>query len=162
MSYTKRQLIDGAMDEIGLGQSAFGIEPDQLESALRRLDSMMAEWDTQGIKLGFPIPYEPSQSSLDQISNIPAGANEAVICNLAMKLSPGFGKVVMRETKVSAKTAFISMLNLCGISDPTQKNLPGAMPLGQGNRRYFRDYYNRFTRNPVDQSDDPSDLHYLG
>lgn len=150
------------MDEIGLGQSTYDVQAADLESNLRRLDSMMAEWNAKGIMLGFPIPHDPSQSSLSQLSNIPAGANEAVICNLALRISPAFGKVVLRETKVNAKTAYLSMLNLVAITEPTEKSLPGGMPKGQGNRRRTQTQYDRFTRNPIDQDIDPSDLHYLG
>ena len=37
MSYTKRQLLSGAFDELGLADYIYDLAADQLEMALRRL-----------------------------------------------------------------------------------------------------------------------------
>ena len=42
MGYSKRQFVEAAFEEVGLAAYAFDIQPQQLESALRRLDAMMA------------------------------------------------------------------------------------------------------------------------
>ena len=43
MGYTKRQFILAAFEEIGLAAYTFDLQPDQLESARRRLDAMIAD-----------------------------------------------------------------------------------------------------------------------
>jgi hypothetical protein len=48
VGYTKRQFVTSAFEEIGLADYVFDLQPEQLEGALRRLDSMMAEWNAAG------------------------------------------------------------------------------------------------------------------
>ena len=55
MSWTKRQFINAALEEIGLASYVFDIQPEELESALRRLDAMMADWNAKGIRIGYPL-----------------------------------------------------------------------------------------------------------
>ena len=45
MGYTKRQYIEAALTEIGLADYVFNSTPQDLQTALRRLDGMMAEWN---------------------------------------------------------------------------------------------------------------------
>mgnify|MGYP003525752305 CR=1 FL=1 len=55
MGWTKRQFVTQAFEEIGLAAYVFDLTPEQLQSALRRLDSMMASWNAKGIRLGYQI-----------------------------------------------------------------------------------------------------------
>lgn len=131
MSYTKRQLVEAAMAEIGLASYAFDLMPEQRELALRRLDSMMAEWNTRGLRLGYPIPSNPADSDIDSNSNIPDAAWEAVITNLALRVAPSYGKMVNPETKVTARHSLNTIL--ARASMPPEMKLP-AMPSGAGNK----------------------------
>jgi hypothetical protein len=45
MGYKKRQFISAAFEEIGLASYVFDLQPEQLESALRRLDAMIADFE---------------------------------------------------------------------------------------------------------------------
>jgi hypothetical protein len=131
MSYTKRQLVEAAMAEIGLASYAFDLLPEQRESALRRLDSLMAEWNARGLRLGYPIPDNPSDSEIDDDSNIPDAAWEAVITNLALRLAPSYGKQVNIETKVTARHSLNTILARAAV--PPEMKLP-SMPSGAGNK----------------------------
>jgi len=131
MSYTKRQLVEAAMAEIGLASYAFDLMPEQRELALRRLDSMMAEWNIRGLRLGYPVPDNPADSDIDVDSNIPDAAWEAVITNLALRMAPSYGKQVNTETKVTARHALNTIL--ARASMPSEMKLP-AMPSGAGNK----------------------------
>ena len=102
MGYSKRQFVAAAFEEIGLASYAFDLQPQQFESALRRLDAMMASWNALGIRLGYPLPSSPQFSDLDAQSEVPDSANEAIITNLAVKIAPGYGKQVMPDTKATA------------------------------------------------------------
>ena len=133
MSYTKRQLVEAAMAEIGLASYAFDLLPEQRELALRRLDSMMAEWNTRGLRLGYPVPDDPSGSDIDADSNLPDAAWEAVITNLALRMAPSYGKQVNIETKVTARHALNTIL--ARASMPSEMKLP-AMPSGAGNKSF--------------------------
>jgi hypothetical protein len=56
MSYTKRQFVTAAFEEIGLASYVFDLTNDELTSACKRLDAMMADWNAKGIRLSYPIP----------------------------------------------------------------------------------------------------------
>ena len=153
MGYTKRQFITGAFEEIGLADYVFDLQPEQLQSAVRRLDSMMMEWNAQGIRLGYPIASSPQDSDLDTETNTPDSAWEAVITNLAIRIAPGYGKTVSPDTKVSAKGAYNILLQRA--TYPLEQQLPGTMPIGQGNKpwRWDNPYVNR-PADPVDAGPD--------
>lgn len=149
MGYTKRQFVTGAFEEIGLSDYVFDLQPEQLEGALRRLDSMMMEWNAQGIRLGYPIASSPQDSDLDTETNTPDSAWEAVITNLAIRIAPGYGKTVSPDTKVSAKNAYNILLQRATF--PLEKQLPETMPIGQGNKPWRWD--NPYVYPPADPVD---------
>jgi hypothetical protein len=147
MGYSKRQFVAAAFEEIGLASYAFDLQPQQFESALRRLDAMMASWNALGIRLGYPLPSSPQFSDLDAESEVPDSANEAIITNLAIKLAPGYGKQVMPDTKSTAKETYNTLLSRAAA--PLEQQLPGTMPSGAGNKPW-RVYDDPFLRPPVD------------
>ena len=147
MGYTKRQFVTAALEEIGLASYVFDLQPEQLQSALRRLDALMADWNGKGIRLGYPLPSSPQDSDLDEESNVPDSANEAVILNLAIRLAPSYGKQVAIETKASAKQGYDVLLQRATV--PPQQQLPGSLPSGAGNKPW-RVYDGPFIRPPVD------------
>lgn len=147
MGYSKRQFVTAAFEEIGLASYVFDLQPQQFESALRRLDAMMASWNALGIRLGYPLPSSPQFSDLDAESEVPDSANEAIITNLAIKLAPGYGKQVMPDTKATAKETYNTLLSRAAV--PMEQQLPSTMPSGAGNKPW-RVYDDPFLRPPVD------------
>ena len=147
MGWTKRQFIVQAFEEIGLAAYVFDLGPEQLQSALRRLDSMMATWNAKGIRLGYPIPSNPQDSDLDSATNVPDAANEAIYLNLGIRLAPGFGKTVSADTKASAKMGYDTLLSRAAM--PMEQQLPANMPAGAGNKPW-RNADNPFLIPPID------------
>lgn len=147
MGYSKRQFVSAAFEEIGLASYAFDLQPQQLESALRRLDAMLASWNSLGIRLGYPLPSSPEFSDIDAESEVPDSANEAIITNLAVKLAPSYGKQVMPETKATARETYNTLISRAVL--PMEQQLPGTMPAGAGNKPW-RVYDNPFLRPPID------------
>jgi len=137
MGYTKRQFVTAALEEIGMASYVFDLSPEQMESSLRRLDAMLAGWYAKGIRLGYPLPINPQDSTLDQQTDVPDAANEAIITNLGMKLAPSYGKTVMPETKQTAKDTFNTLLMRS--SQPMEMQLPNTMPMGAGNKPWRND-----------------------
>lgn len=129
--WTKRDIVNQAMEELGLASYVFDLQPEQLESVKRRLDLMMGTWNAEGIRLGYPVA-SPGASDLDEDSNIPDVAVESVYLNLSVLIGPMFGKVVSETTKSRAKMTK-DIITSRSIVPPTQK-LPGTMPSGGGNR----------------------------
>lgn len=138
MSYTKRQFVTAALEELGLASYVYDLQPEQLESAMRRLDGMMAEWNGKGIRLGYPIPGSPENSALDSETDVPDSANEAVISNLAIRLAPSYGKQVMMQTMVTAKNALNVILSRATM--PMEMQMPATMPSGAGNKNLDRPF----------------------
>ena len=145
MGWTKRQFIEQAFDEIGLASYAFDLTPEQMHSALRRLDTMIAAWNAFGIRLGYPLPSSPQDSDLDEQTNVPDSSNEAIYTNLGIKLAPSYGKQVMPDTKMTAKESYNTLLSFAAM--PMEQQMPGTMPAGAGNKPW-RVYDNPFLRQP--------------
>ncbi len=155
MSWTKREFVVAAFGEIGLASYVFDLSPEQLQSALTRLDTMMATWDGQGIRLGYPLPSSPSASNLDDPSNVPDSANEMVFQNLALRIAPGFGKTVSPDTKLSAINAYNAAVGKA-MGVPPEKQMPGTMPAGTGNKpwRNTGQPFLNPPQDPIDAGDD--------
>jgi hypothetical protein len=132
MGWTKRQFIETALEEIGFASYVYDIQPEQLNSALRKMDAMLSTWYGQEIRIGYPVPTSPENSDLDEETNVPDAANEAILLNLAVRLGPSFGKTVSIDTKVSAKKAYDQLLGRAMM--PAEMSLPSTMPSGAGNR----------------------------
>ncbi len=148
MGYSKLQFVQAAFEEIGLAAYVFDLQPQQMESALRRLDAMMAEWNAKGIRLGYPIPGSPENSNLNAETGVPDSANEAIICNLGMRLASGYGKGVMPQTMAVAKQGYNTLMSRAAM--PPEQQLPGTMPAGAGNKPW-RVYDDPFLPAPVDR-----------
>ena len=132
MGWTKRQFVEEAFDQIGLAGYVFDLQPQQLQSALAKLDAMIATWNGKGIRLGYPLPSSPQDSDLDEETLVPDSANEAIYTNLAIRIAPSFGKAVAVEGKVAAKQAYDILLQRA--TAPIDKQLPSTMPAGAGNK----------------------------
>ena len=145
MSYTKRQFITGAFEEIGMAAYVFDLQSEDLQFGLRRLDAMMAQWNAAGVRLGYPLPSTPNSSDLDEVTGVPDSANEAIITNLAIKLAPSFGKTVSLETKATASTGYNTLLSRAVM--PNEMQLPGTLPLGAGNKPW-RENNGEFVTDP--------------
>lgn len=131
MGYSKRQFCTATFEEIGLAAYIFDLTPEQLESVMRRMDSMMAEWNGKGIRVGYPIPASPEDNDLDEPTTVPDSANEAIITNLAIRIAPSFGKQVSTDTKISAKSAYNVLLSRACLPNEMQLTV---LPAGAGNK----------------------------
>lgn len=143
MSWTKRQLIDAAFDEIALSSYIYDLEPEDITSALRHLDTMLSTWEIKGIRLGYPVSNNADGSDADQDSNLPEYAIEAVYKNLAIKIAPTKGKVVSAETKNGARQAYLALLTATSVNPSMQfdRTLPkgsGNKPIRGTNQEFFR------------------------
>ena len=147
MGYSKRQFVEGAYEELGIASYAFDLDPEALQSALRRLDAMMAEWNAKGIRLSYPIPGSPGDSNLNDPSEVPDSAYEAIITNLAIRMAPQLGKTVSIDTKSTAKGGYNTLLSRACF--PPEMQYPGTLPAGAGNKP-TSNLNNVFVPEPVD------------
>ena len=134
MGWTKRDFIAQAYEEIGLAQSVFDLSPEQLQSALRKLDAMMATWNARGLRLGYPLPSSPGDSELTTDTEVPDRANEAIYTNLAIRLASAVGRPVSDDLKRTAKQAYDALVYVKA-SDTPARQMPSGMPAGAGHKR---------------------------
>lgn len=136
MSWTKRELVQNAFEEVGLASYAFDLQPEQYQAGLRRLDNMMATWNTRGLRMGYPLADSPAGSDLDQDAGVTDEAIEAIVSNLAIRLAPMLGKTVSPDTKATARGAYMALLSR--FSDIVERRIDrSAVPAGQGTK-YWR------------------------
>lgn len=146
MSWSKGQFVDAAFEEIGMATYVFDLSADQLQGALRRLDTMIASWNALGIRLGYPLPSSPQNSELNDETFVPDSANQSIYTNLAIAIAPSYGKAVSMDTKAIAKNTYNTLLSRAAY--PMEKQLPGEMPSGAGNKPWC--YDDPFLQTPVD------------
>lgn len=146
MSWSKRQFVEAAFEEIGMATYVFDLSADQLQGALYRLDALMGSWNAKGIRLGYPLPSSPQDSDLDEETNVPDSANEAIYTNLAIRLAPGYGKAVSIDTKMAANDSYKTLLSRAAM--PMEQQLPNMLPAGAGNKPWR--YDNPFLADPID------------
>lgn len=149
MGWTKRQFVEQAFEEIGLAAYVFDLTPEQLQSALRRLDAMMAGWNANGIRIGWPMPSTPGDSELDTDTKVPDIANEAIYLNLAVRMAPGFGKTLSPDTKADADAAYSNLLNQTSAPTP-ERQFPNTLPRGAGTKPWRSFNSNQFVKTPDD------------
>jgi hypothetical protein len=145
VGYSKRQFVEEAFAEIGMASYTFDLQPQQLEAALRRLDTMIATWNGKGIRIGYPIPGSPQDSDLDEPTLVPDSANEAIITNLAIRLAPQYGKTVPLDTRTTAKLGYDTLL--ARATFPLEQQFPATLPLGAGQKPWR--YDTPYVRPPV-------------
>jgi hypothetical protein len=129
MGWTKGEIVSETFSEMGIASYTFDIGPEEIVSAIRRLDLMMASWESKGLRFGYPQPSTANGSSSDDDSNIPDIAIEAVLTNLAIRLAPSYGKGLSPDTKTIAKTSLNSLIGIFAKPIEQQKN---PMPSGAG------------------------------
>lgn len=130
MLITKRQIIEDAYAEVGLAGYIFDIEPGALNRSLRVLDSMMAEWNAKGVKVGYTFG---SNSDLDTEVDILDAATNAVTLNLALRIGTSYGKVIQPFQVTQAKNAFKALSSLTA---DVPETVPSGMIYGAGKKNY--------------------------
>lgn len=133
MSWTKRDFVVQALEELGLAEYVFDLQPEQMNSARIKLDAMIATWASRGLKLNYPLTKD---SDLDEDTGVPDAANEAIYKNLALTLAPSYGKTVSQDTRIQAKDAYDSLLRTL-VNVPSMR-LPSTLPLGAGNKDWLQ------------------------
>lgn len=136
MSWTKREVVQNAFEEVGLASYAFDLQPEQMQAGLRRLDNMMATWNSRGLRIGYPLTDSPAGSDLDQDTNVTDEAIEAIVSNLALRLAPILGKTVSPDTKATARSAYMALLSRRS-TIPERLIDVNAVPAGAGTK-YWR------------------------
>ena len=132
---TRAQILSDAFEAIGIADYVFDVTPEEKAAARRRLDAMMAQWEGEGVVLG----YVPGDTIADdaELIGTPAYADDAIASSLALRLAPSFGKTPMAEVKRAAKVGY----GLCVAKTLTiPREVRSQVPIrGAGDRRWVGD-----------------------
>lgn len=132
MSTTKRQICEDAFAELALSGSTFDLTPEEMHTALVRLDRMLAYWDSQGIRVGYALPDPVLGSGLDDASGLPDGVVQTVVANLAVRLAAVYGKQLSQDTRNTAKQGLTALEGAAVAPRPVR--MPDTLPRGAGNK----------------------------
>lgn len=124
---TKRALIAEAFEELGLAGYIFDATPEELQSALKRMDRIAAQWLAQTIDIGYI-----AANGLDAESGVTSGNENCLALHLAVAMAPSFGKAVSQDTKNAASAAWNAMY--VSLGRRPQVVMPASMPYGTGNK----------------------------
>lgn len=133
MATTKREIVLDMFEMIGLASYEFDLQPEEMDSARKRLDRMMAAWGGLGINMGYTQPTDPNDSDLDEDSGLPDTAIAGVAANLALLVAPGKGKTLSVDVRLIAKQFYNGIL--AQFSKVPNMQLPDNLPVGAGNKR---------------------------
>jgi len=130
MSWTKREIITQAFGELGLASYVFNLTAEELQDAMRRLDTLMGLCTTRNIIFTtvYPQPATYGAGDLDDDTNAPDDALEPMYLNLAIRLAPSFGKTPSPDTRAAAKAGYTTMLGqyVVGAQVKLTKTIKGA------------------------------------
>lgn len=131
MSWSKKDIINQAYEFIGLAAYVFDLESEQYESARRKMDAMVATWETKGVRISYPMTNSDN-TDLDNPTDIPDKAFEALYMNLALRLAPGLGKSIGADLKSDAIRAYKNLIN--STTHYTVEPSRAGLPLGAGHK----------------------------
>lgn len=132
MAWTKGDIVQRALEELGIASYIFDLQADELNSCLNRLDSMIAMWELKGLTIGYNLPSAPNVSVPTDASGLADTYIEPVAACLALRIAPMWGKQPLPQTYRTAKDGYSMLLvNIIGIP---QMARPSTMPVGAGNK----------------------------
>lgn len=161
MAWTKRQLIEAAFGELALAGYVFEIKPEEVQSALVALDTMIATWAGEGVQIGYAFGLNPDDTDPDQDSGLALVDVEAAYMNLAVKIAASKGKQLQRSTMAGARAALSGLLSRSAHANLQRQQLPANVPLGAGNKHAWRPFTPVPDTSPVQATSD-TNLDFLG
>lgn len=124
---TKRAIVTSALEELGQAEFIFDASPESLQSVFRRLQSMAAQWDGQGIRAGYSLA-----GGIDSESGLPDTAVDAYAFNLAVRCAGMFGKTLTPTQLQQAAWSFNALMSTQAARPEIP--LPGRLPIGTGTK----------------------------
>lgn len=123
------QLVDKALEELGLAPYNFDIQPEKKDSIALTMDAMIAEWVGKGLQIGYNMG-----GKIDDPSGVAASRNRAVYLQLAIAIAPSVGKTVSRDTTTAAELAMDSLWIVA--AQPLERQFPAGTPRGAGQKAW--------------------------
>lgn len=129
MSITKGDLVIRALKMLGVVDSITSADPEEIQDGLECLDSMVAEWENHGIRIGYILPADGVKTMPDDESGIADTRVLGVASNLAVNMAPMLGREAQPTVKSRAKLFYEGLFSV----ELTQRQSDPMMPTGTGN-----------------------------
>lgn len=134
--------INGAYSQLRISGLTVQPTPEDLELALDRLESMMAELEGRNIGVGYNFEEQPDPNSP---SNVSREFYQMIDTNLAIRMIPDFNKPVPQTLMLQATQSLSNASGRVAANLVQEVRYPSRQPRGSGNTlRYNR--WNRFYR----------------
>jgi hypothetical protein len=134
---TMREVVQDAMEEIGVKTAEVALTGDELQSGIRRCNDMLTEWADIGIVSGFN-----EVTNGDDLINVDRNAIGCVKYNLAIRLAPSYQKVVGPALAAIASGTLDVLM--ASVTDLSNIAYPDTLPMGSGNRCAGDDLLEKF------------------
>lgn len=127
---TAGDLVKDALQELLVQAVESPIEPDEMQTGIRYLNRMMAEFKANGVDIG----YTPVTNQSDDV-DVDAGAYAPITVNLAVRLASQYDKAVPAPLASLAQSGVNTLIKLStDYTTDWQANYPDTLPVGSGNR----------------------------
>jgi hypothetical protein len=125
----KRDIIEMMFEECGSAGYEFDRTPEEVSSALRKLNAMMAEWPFD--QIGYIQPISGAGEP-DDLTGVPAKYNQVIALQLALRFAPNMGASLPPESR-AALTRSMALLSSETATITGSKIISSVS--GAGNRR---------------------------
>lgn len=129
---TGTELIEEALQAIGVLSVAVPSSPEQITNGFGRLNSLNQLWLSRGIRLGISRITAPGQEV-----NEPMDSRSAIVDNLALTLASFYNRPISQALKDSAWSGYETITALYQDVSIPEKVASSTMPRGEGQRRGF-------------------------
>lgn len=127
---TKKAILDMAFERASLAGYTFDATPEERASWLRNLDALMADLETEGVRIGYNFPKVFGEGDENDAAGIPDSALRAVASALAQESAPGIGKTMSREARANFARSMAQLLAATAVIPG--RILPRHTPRGAG------------------------------
>lgn len=131
MATTKSDIIRQALSKLGITGYDYDIDPEEVTTALIELETMMAEWDGQGIRVSYALADSPEEAKGEDNAGIFDWSRHGIVANLAVRIASNYGKEVSQSLALTATQALNRILTANPVLPHVQ--YPNRMPRGSGN-----------------------------
>lgn len=134
---TGTKIIERALTHIGVNSPLKSVNPESVTQGMDTLNSLIASWQDEGIEMG-AVPLKTPGQELSE----PLGARNGIEFNLAVIMAPDFPSAtispfVLRQASIGFNDIKINWQ----ILTIPKKKTRGTLPMGQGNRRRERNFF---------------------
>jgi hypothetical protein len=143
---TAEDVVNDILQEITVQAPEQTLPAVDFQTVVRYMNRFMASLDAMGTKLGYTNISLPAD-----LITIPAGAEEGLIFNMAIKVATTYDIIVSADLAIKARDS-LNVMNVIG-NPPPRSSYPSNMPIGSGN---YQNTYSSFNFYDGCCEDDPT------